>query len=671
MSDGSDGEVAAEQTHRRLPTWRWRPTWQWLPTGERWTSVGLPAVAAIGTWLLFVLIAIPIRHASAAHALNVRNQVLPLGVGVVLVLAAAVLLVRRPIGPVLAGVMLGAMAGWVSFSVLIILAGTQFPAGGMYGDCGRTVAAAQRFRLHWTSGDQFIQGHPSWYPPLWFWLWGRSAALVGKDAWQVGAVFQGTGLGLIVLVTGFAWRLLLRWPRALAATAATTAILFGPYHFDPCKGHEISATMLIVPALLFAHLVVVDVLGGRVRRLAAFGAGLFLGACLLLYQIVVIFPLVGLLVLWIVSAVRARQIGRLAVHVGCAVVGGFIAVSWYVIPLIPVQLHNKYPRGRDLLMVYYGFSHQPGLFTGSIMITLTAIVAAVLVAAFIRSPLAQAIATVAFTCLVIQGLGLLNIVKGGEDFYSYRTYYILIVLSATSIVLFLDPVLWPGRVQAALAAGPAVVRRVSVALAIGLMLFAVDQTWKGWHAPITPLEALADNYLQATAHNQAARAYLTPLPNCGHVHGLPAGIDTAPCFPAARIQDCINSTYGDGALPVLISYDERVAGFYGDYLYLGDDGGAGGPYDALPQHQAYLRELSEASDATDLLNKSRHTPFGPIEGYVLAVQGNGDYRWVGQVYHGKKVVNFAPQLFDDPAWAVCRSDQTIILLDRSAHPEHA
>jgi len=638
---------------------------------DRLVAGGVPAAAAFGTWLLFVLIAIPIRRHFGPHALSARTQVLPLGVGVLLVLAAAALVVRRPIRPVVAGVLLGAMAGWVSFSILVILAGTQFPAGGMYGDCGRTVAAAQRFRLSWGSGDQFISGHPSWYPPLWFWLWGRSAAFAGKDAWQIGAVFQGTGLGLIVLVTGFAWRLVLRWPRALAATAATTAILFGPYHFDPCKGHEISATMLVVPAALFAHLVVVDVLAGRQRKLAAAGAGLFLGVCLLLYQIVVIFPIVGLLVLWIVGAVRAKRLASLGIHIACAAAAGFVAISWYVIPLIPVQLHNKYPRGRDLLMVYYGFSHLPGLFTGSITITLTAIVAAVLVAVFVRTPLGQGVATIAVASILIQGVALLNIVKGGEDFYSYRTYYILIVLAATSIVLFTDPLLLPVRTQAMLAVRRFAIRRAVVALGVGLMLFAVDQAWAGWHAPITPLEALAKNYPQTAASSQAARAYVTPLPNCGKVRGLPASIHTAPCFPAARIQDCINQTYGKGALPILVAYDERLAGFYGDYYYLGNDGGAGGPYDALPQHQAYLRSLAKATDAADLLAKSRHTPFGPIQGYVLSVQRNGDYRWVAQIYHGKQIVNFKPELFADPAWAVCRTGSAIVLLDRSARPAHA
>ncbi|MDQ1747453.1 MAG: galactan 5-O-arabinofuranosyltransferase [Frankiaceae bacterium] len=638
---------------------------------DRVTAAGVPAAAAFGTWLLFVLIAIPVRHHFGAHALSARTQVLPLGLGVLLVLAAAALVVRRPISPLVAGILLGAMAGWVSFSILAILAGTQFPAGGMYGDCGRTVAAAQRFRLSWGSGDQFISGHPSWYPPLWFWLWGRSAALVGKDAWQIGAVFQGTGLGLIVLATGFAWRLVLKWPRALAATAATTAILFGPFHFDPCKGHEISATMLVVPAVLFAHLVVVDVLLGRQRRLAAAGAGVLLGICLLLYQIVVIFPLVGLLVLWVVSAVRAKRLASFGIHVACAAAAGFVAVSWYVIPLIPVQLHNKYPRGHDLLMVYYGFSHLPGLFTGSITITLTAVVAAVLVAVFVRTPLGQGVATVAVACVLIQGIALLNIVKGGEDFYSYRTYYILIVLAATSIVLFTDPLLLPARAQAVLAVRRFAIRRAVVALGVGLMLFAVDQAWAGWHAPITPLEALAKDYPKTAASSQAARAYITPLPNCGKVRGLPASIHTAPCFPAARIQDCINKTYGKGALPILVAYDERLAGFYGDYYYLGNDGGAGGPYDALAQHTAYLTKLSQATDAADLLAMSRHTPFGPIEGYVLSVQRNGDYRWVAQIYHGKNVVNFAPGLFDDPAWAVCRSGPAIVLLDRSARPAHA
>jgi hypothetical protein len=640
------------------------------PTAPAWATV-TPALAALGTWLLFVALALPIRRHFASYALSVRDQVLPLSVGVLLVLAAGAILVRRPIRPVTAGVLLGAMAGWVSFALLVILAGTPFPSGGMYGDCGRTVAAAQRFTSHWGSADQFTRGEPSSYPPLWFWVWGRSAALFGKSAWQVGGLFQGTALGFVVLVTGFAWRLLLSWPRAVAATAATAGILFGPYHFDPCKGHEISATMLIVPAVLFAHLVVVDVLAGRQRRLAAAGAGLFLGICLLLYQVVVLFAVIGLLVLWIVGAVRAKRLAALGLHVACAAAAGFVAISWYLIPLIPLQLHNKYPRGRDPLMVFYAFSHQPGLFTGSLSITVAALVGAVLVAVFIRHPLAQGIATIAVTCVVIQAVALLNVVKGGENFYSYRTYYVLVVLSATSIVLFLDFSMWPQRVRAAVALRPFALRRAGVVIGVALLLFAVDQTWVGWHAPITPLETLARDYPQSAGKTQPGRAYLTPTPNCGHVRGLPKSIATAPCFPAARIQDCIKQTYGDGAYPVLVSYDERLAGFYGDYEYFGNNPGAGGPYDARPERFAYMRSLSTSVNAAALLAGARRTPFGPIEGFVLAVQNSGQYRWAGQVYRGKIEVDFAPRLFDDPAWAVCRSNKTIVLLDRQAHPTHA
>jgi len=661
----SDGGATPEPRRRRLSLPAWR-----LPESG-WLTTLTPAAAAFGTWLLFVLIAIPVRHVAGGHALSARTQVLPLAVGVLLVLAAGALIVRRPIGPVLAGVLLGAMAGWVSFSILVILSGTQFPAGGMYGDCGRTVAAAERFTTHWGSSDQFIKGHPSWYPPAYFWLWGRTAALFGKDAWQIGALFQGTALGFIVLVAGFAWRLVLKWPRALAATAVSAGILLGPYHFDPCKGHEITATMLIVPAVLFAHLVVVDILAGRQRRLAALGAGVFLGICLLFYQVVVLFSLVGLLVLWVVTAVRAKRFGAFAVHLACAAAGGFVVVSWYVLPLISLQLRSKYPRGGDPLMVYYGFSHRPGLFTGSITITLAAVLAVILVALFIRLPIAQAIATIAVTAVLIQGLGLLNIVKGGEDFYSYRTYYVLIALTAASVVLFLDPLLWPARLRDLLATHRAAVRRVSVALGACLLIFSVDQAWAEWHAPMTPLEVSAADYPQTAGKSQAGRAYLTPLPNCGHVRGLPAAIDTAACLPAARIQDCIDSTYGDGALPVLFAYDDRLAGLYGDHYWVGNNGGAGGPFDAQPQRLAYMSGLTQLTDPAEFLAKSRHTPFGRVEGYVLAVQRNGDYRWVGTVYKGKRVFNFSPRLFDDPAWATCRSGQAIVLLDRDAHPGHS
>ncbi|MDQ1686371.1 MAG: hypothetical protein QOC82_3108, partial [Frankiaceae bacterium] len=125
----------ADLPRRRLTLTHWRE--------HRWVTTAAPAGAALGTWLVLVLLALPIRHRFGPHALSAGHQALPLALGVLLVLGAGILLIRRPVTPVLAGVLLGAMAGWVSFSLLVILAGTPFPSGGMYGDCGRTVAAAQ------------------------------------------------------------------------------------------------------------------------------------------------------------------------------------------------------------------------------------------------------------------------------------------------------------------------------------------------------------------------------------------------------------------------------------------------------------------------------------------------------------------------------------------------
>jgi hypothetical protein len=618
-----------------------------------------PAILAVVIWLFAIGAGLVVRHRDAMHALHVDVQVLPLAVGVVLALAVAATIALRPVTPALAGVFLGLLAGWISFQLLVTLAGTPYGIGSIYGDCGRTVAAAEQFRWHWGSADQFIQGNPSQYPPLWFWVWGRAAALLGRHAYQIQGIFQAVGLGGVVLLTGCAWRLLLSWQRATLAAAATSGLLLVSYGYDPCKGHEISAALLSLPALLLAHLLVVDAIAGRRRWWAAALAGALTGVAFLLYQLFVVFSLPGLLVLWIALALRAKRVQLVAAHLAVAAVAGLVVTSWYLIPLVPKLLSNTYPRAADPLMVFFTVGAAPGLPVSAYnLIGVVCLLAVALLAWSPRRPVAAALIAVIGSALFVQVAALFNIVKGGESFYSYRTVPWLIVVCGAALVAL-------GRVQVVLTGR--VRRLVAVAVALTL-LSGVHTAWGRWHEPSIGVEAQAATYLaDRVVQNQPVTgvlAYATPQPNCSRVPGYPAHVLMTPCFPAAGVQRCVTSVLGPSdPRPVLVSYDDRMAAFFGDHLYLGTNGGATNALDAWPERLKVLHALANQPDPRQFLDEVRHTRFGRIRGFVLSVQRDGRWRWVAQVYHGKITVDFNASQFTDRAWHICRVRTTVVALD--------
>lgn len=627
----------------------------------------VPGLVAVAVWGCFCAAGLLVRATQATHALRVGVQVLPLAAGIVLAVAAAVAVGRRQVTPVLAGVLLGALAGWVSFALFTALAGTPYGIGALTGDCGRTVAAAEQFRYHVSSTDQFIKGNPAQLPPLWPWLWGRAAALAGREAYQVQGVVQAAGLGLVVLATGWAWRLVTAWPRAVAAAGLTSGLLLVSLGYDPCKGYEIGSALITLPVLLFLHLAVLSVLAGGRRWGSAALAGVLLGLCFLLYQLFPAFGALGLVTLWVVLALRGRRLPALLAHLAVTAAAGFVTVSWYLLPFVSRLLSNDFPRAPDPLMVLLTTNSVPGLpLTLGTTLAAVSLLALATLAWRPREPLAQGLIALVAAGVAVQLLGLLNVVRGGESLFSYRSVPWLVAVCGGTVALLAERPL--RALVRAVGAGrdPAALRRVAAA-ALGVFLLVGTHTaWTYWHAPTMGVEALPATFLQkqvTEGHNRTALAYATTLPTCRRVAGLPRTAATTTCFPGTEVQRCIRTAFHDpAARPVLVAYDGRAGMYFGNKLYLGDNAGATGPLDAWLERRKELQRLATVIDPATFLESVRHTAFGPIDGFVLAAQRSGTWRWVAQTYHGKAVIDFTPAQFSDPAWHVCRTGPTVVAL---------
>lgn len=65
------------------------------------------------------------------------------------------------------------------------LAGTPFAPGGLGGDQTFRTAAVTRFADSWHNADFTVARLPSFYPPTYFWVLGRIAAITGTEPWRM------------------------------------------------------------------------------------------------------------------------------------------------------------------------------------------------------------------------------------------------------------------------------------------------------------------------------------------------------------------------------------------------------------------------------------------------------------------------------------------------------
>jgi galactan 5-O-arabinofuranosyltransferase len=62
------------------------------------------------------------------------------------------------------------------------------------------------------------------YPPGWFWLGGRAAALTGTPAWEMFKPWAITSIAVAVVLAMVLWAALIRFEYALIVTTATAAV---------------------------------------------------------------------------------------------------------------------------------------------------------------------------------------------------------------------------------------------------------------------------------------------------------------------------------------------------------------------------------------------------------------------------------------------------------------
>lgn len=218
--------------------------------------------------------------------------------------------------------LVAAPLAWVGLAALpalpltLFLANTPHYLFGVGGDQQFRVAFLTRFADSARLADFAYADMPPYYPAAWFWAGGRTATLLGVDAWAFHKPFSIATLSVTAVLTYALWALVTSRPRAVGAAVATTLAGFvtlaaySPYSW---------LTAALVPPVAVLGLRLVRRDGGPWVRTALL-TGLVLGLAAVTHTQILVFAGFVLTVLAVDGLVtRTARPATLAVTVGVVV----------------------------------------------------------------------------------------------------------------------------------------------------------------------------------------------------------------------------------------------------------------------------------------------------------------------------------------------------------------
>lgn len=191
-------------------------------------------------------------------------------------------------------------------------------------------------RLH----DMTYLGLPSFYPPGWFWLGGRAAALTGLPGWEMYKPWAVTSMAVAVAVALVLWNKLIRFEYALLVTIAGAAVTLAYSSPEP---YAAMITVLLPPVLVLTWSGLrAGARGGGWGAVA--GAGIFLGFAATFYTLLVAYSAFTMtLMALLLAAIRRRfdPLGRLMV-IGL-IAAAIASITWA--PYLLATLHHPVSDG--------------------------------------------------------------------------------------------------------------------------------------------------------------------------------------------------------------------------------------------------------------------------------------------------------------------------------------
>lgn len=173
--------------------------------------------------------------------------------------------------------------------------------------------------------DMTYLGLPSFYPPGWFWLGGRAAALTGIPAWEMYKPWAITSMAIAVAIALVLWNKMIRFEYALLVTLAGAAVTLAYSSPEP---YAAMITVLLPPVLVLAW----SGLGAGERGGgwgAVAGAGIFLGFAATFYTLLVAYSAFTVVLMALLLTAARRSVNPLARLVVTGVIAAAIAaITW-------------------------------------------------------------------------------------------------------------------------------------------------------------------------------------------------------------------------------------------------------------------------------------------------------------------------------------------------------
>ncbi|WP_343708360.1 galactan 5-O-arabinofuranosyltransferase [Mycobacterium sp.] len=192
------------------------------------------------------------------------------------------------------------------------------------------ISVDQQFRTEYltrftdspTLHDMTYAGLPPFYPPGWFWIGGRVAALTGTPGWETFKPWAITSITIAIAMALVLWSRMIRFEYALIVTTATAAVTLAYSSPEP---YSAMLTVLLPPVFVLAWsgLRARDREAGRALDVeretghtlarggwaAVIGAGIFLGVAATFYSLLLAYSAFTLLLMALTLAASRRRDG--------------------------------------------------------------------------------------------------------------------------------------------------------------------------------------------------------------------------------------------------------------------------------------------------------------------------------------------------------------------------
>jgi galactan 5-O-arabinofuranosyltransferase len=459
------------------------------------------------------------------------------------------------------------------------LSGTPYGPGGLGGDQTFRTAAVTRFADSWHIADFTSKGLPSFYPPTYFWVLGRLAAMLGVEPWRmlkVGAIVTALAVPMVAFVL---WRRVV--PERVAAVVSVVAIVVENF-YEPYSWLVIVA---FVPWWL-------EVVSGIRRSGRPPGHPILLGAVgalmLTTYWYFFTVGLVAFVVKLLADrrdgGVDRRQVVRTATVTAVTLVAS--AVYWLPVAINVVRVDHPESVGNR----WFNTTH-PALPLPMFDVTVTGVVALVgvvhLALAYRRDVVARGMATLLVATYAWYLIGAVA-ADVGRPLLSFRAKPLIPLILVTAGVIAL----------------------------VHLVEFAVNH-WR--RADVTRAGITVGILLGV----YAAQGFIDEVRDSPYTEAARTAVrpdDSPPDPSAAELQRTIESTVGRHA--VLLSDRVDVLALYPNHAFVVWDAHYANPASEFGQRIELLTRLSRTDDPASFSALVRQNPYDTIDAFVLLEDGD-------------------------------------------------